>query len=94
MKKYLLILFCLASFSMYGQVIFELTSFNKLVDVKGSDYMIALEVNTNSLGDVNSMSIMFINTVTGEGKIADIAKEYIIQDFKQVKIDSLGINTV
>ena len=94
MKRYLLILFCLASFSMYGQVIFELTSFNKLVDVKGSDYMIALEVNTNSLGDVNSMSIMFINTVTGEGKIADIAKEYIIQDFKQVKIDSLEINTV
>ena len=94
MKRYLLFLFCLASFSMYGQVAFELISFNKLVDIKGSDHVIALEVNTNSLGDINSMSIIFINTTTGKAKIADFAKEYIIQDFKQVKIDSLGINTV
>lgn len=94
MKKSVLFLILLASVFSYGQRNIEMVSFNRLVEVVGTNNMIALEVTTNNIGDINSMSILFINTETGEGKIADIANEYIIQDFKQVRIDSLNINTV
>lgn len=94
MKKYILFLILCSWFIGFGQVRVEQVSFNKLVDVKGTDNVIALEVNTNSLGDINSMNILFINTKTIETTDAKIANVYIIQDFKQVKIDDLNINTI
>jgi hypothetical protein len=94
MKRYILFLVFLTSILCYGQIRFEQVSFNKLVEVEGTDNVIALEVNTNSLGEINSMSIIFIDTKTGEATSAEIANEYLIQDFKQVKIDELNINTV
>lgn len=94
MKRYFSILFLILSVSSYGQRALDLVSFNRIVELKGTKNMIALEVTTNNIGDINSMSIVFINTETGKATVADIAREYIIQDFKQVKIDSLMINTV
>jgi hypothetical protein len=94
MKKYILIFAFFSFLLSYGQVRVEQISFNKLVEVKGTDNIIALEVNTNSLGDINSMNIIFIDTKNGKTTSADIGKEYIIQDFKQIKIDDLNINTI
>ncbi len=51
-------------------------------------------VSTNSLGDINTMSLMSINSHTGITETVDLPTGTMLIDFQQIKMDSIGVNCV
>lgn len=94
MKQFLIIFFIgLSSFS-FGQSKYGYIHFDKLIEVKGTEYVIASIENRGKVFDVNEKKLLFINTMNGETKQIDFDKDAYIGEVKQIKIDSLGINLI
>lgn len=68
MKLFLIIFFIgLSSFS-FGQSKYGYVHFDKLIEVKGTEYVIASIENRGKVFDVNEEKLLFINTMNGETK--------------------------
>ena len=68
--------------------------FNKLIEVEGSEYVIATIENRGKMIETNEKYLLFINTINGEAQQIDFSKDAYIGEIKQVKIDSLEINCI
>ena len=94
MKSYLSILFILIPIVTFGQDKFDYTRFNKLTEVKGTDFVIASVDNRGKMAESISKYLLFINSKTGNTTKVEFPADGSIQQVEQVKIDSLEINKV
>jgi hypothetical protein len=94
MKHFVILFFFLLTISVYGQDKTNYVSFNKLIEVKGSEYVLATIENVGKMFTTNAQYMMFINTKTGQSKQVDFRKDALIQHIEQVKLDSLQINRI
>lgn len=94
MKRLIIILVFFVSLIANAQTSSELISFEKLINLKGTPYLLGFVVSTNSLGDINTMSLMSINSHTGITETVDLPTGTMLIDFQQIKMDSIGVNCV
>ena len=94
MKRLFSLLLLLSSFYVKAQLSSGLVYFDKLIDIKGTPNLLGYVINSTTLGDVNTMNLLYINTETGKVKWVDLPDGTLLIDFKQIKIDSQGINQV
>lgn len=95
MKKFLIVLFFTLPFVFYGQYKYDFTHINNLMEVKGTEYVIASIKHVDKISKPNKESyLLFINTHTSEIKRVDFPDDTNITDFEQVIIDSLDINSI
>jgi len=95
MKHIFLILFVVLNISvLFGQDKSNYIHFNKLIEVKGSEYVIATIENTGKMFETNAKYLLFINTLDGTIQRVDFPKDANIREIKQIKIDSLEINKI
>ena len=93
MKRFLIVLITAVSISSYGQDKYNYVHYNKLTELKGTDFVIATIENLGKL-EVKSQYLLFINTKNGESKQIDFPKDAYLEKIEQLKIDSLNINKV
>ena len=86
-----LLVFC--NFSVNAQEKKGHVSYNKLVEVSGTDYVIASFDNYHKKGIVGR-HILFINTRTGFSRQVDLGERQYLQSIEQIKIDSIGVNRI
>ena len=94
MKRTLLIFLTAVSTFIYGQDKYSYVNYNKLTEIKGTEFVIATVENAGKLFTTNSKSLLFINTKNGSTKQINFPKDAYIEKIEQIKIDSLGINKV
>ena len=94
MKNRIILLFTLLATSVYGQEKYNYVQFNKLTELKGTDYVIATIENVGKMFTTNSKYLLFINTSNGQTKQVDFPKDAYLKKIEQIKIDDLGINKV
>jgi len=94
MKRIALTLICFFSLFVNAQTSSGLISFEKLLELKGTPYLLGFVINMTTLGDVNTMSLMSINSSTGKTETVDLPRGAMLIDFKQVKIDKIEVNCV
>lgn len=92
MKLIILIISIFATGSLYGQTKSSYLHFNKLTEIRGSAYIFAQTEERGKGMSTHQKHLLFINTQSGETRQVDFPKEAYIEEVKQVKIDSLGIN--
>ncbi|MCB0696658.1 MAG: hypothetical protein KDC07_04805 [Chitinophagaceae bacterium] len=81
--------------SMYsfGQAKHSYVTYNKLVELNGTDYVLA-SVEDHHKMRVGSRHILFVNAKNGEHKQIDFAKDEYITNIEQIILDSIGVNRV
>ncbi len=94
MKHLIFIIITFTAVSLYGQDKYNYVNFNDLIEVKGTEYVIATVKNIGKKLGVKSQYLLFINTKTGASNRIDFPNDSYIQKIEQVKIDSLGINKI
>ena len=94
MKQSFVIIFVLLSTILFGQNKYNYVQFNKLIEIEGTEYVIATIENKGKMYETNEQYLLFIDTTNGETKQVDFPKEAHIREIKQIKIDSLGINLI
>lgn len=77
----------------YAQEKYEYTSYNKLIDVSGTDYTIAT-FDDHSKKGIAGRHVLFINTRTGTFKQISLNEDEYLYNIEQIKLDSLGINRI
>ena len=82
------------SLHSFGQDKYNYTHFNKLIEVEGTDYVIASIENRGKLDDTKSRYILFIDTQTGQTNQVDFPNDGYLEEIEQVKIDELNINQI
>ncbi|MDR0506885.1 MAG: hypothetical protein LBH32_08750 [Dysgonamonadaceae bacterium] len=91
---FVIILVVLSSNFIFGQNKYDYVHFNKLLEVEGSDFVIATIENRGKLLETKAKYLLFINTIDGTAQQVDFPKDANILEIKQVKIDSLQINKI
>jgi hypothetical protein len=90
-------LFLALSFFLSGSVSAqekkEYTSYNKLIEVQGTDFAIATFEDHSKKG-ISGRHILFINTLTGTSRQVDLGNDQYLYNIEQIKLDSLGINRI
>ena len=94
MKQLLTVILFLSWLSSSGQDKTNYVHYNKLIEVKGTAYVIATIEHWGKMMSANSQYLLFIDTRNGQTKQVDFPKDAFVQSIDQVRIDSLGINTV
>lgn len=94
MKHLILIILSLLALHSFGQDKYNYTHFNKLIEVEGTEYVIASIENRGKLDDTKSRYILFINTQTGETNQVDFPNDGYLEKIEQVKIEELNINQI
>lgn len=92
MRKLLFIGLTFLTLQVLGQEKSNYTDFNKLTEVKGTEYVIARTKNWEKIEGLKNNYLLFINTETGKTNQVDFPKDSYFDNIEQVKIDSLGIN--
>src|SRR3954467_6825127 len=94
MRKFVIFLSTTLPLSVSAQDKFNYVQYNKLTEVKGTEFVIASIENYGkglfSIGE----HLLFINTKTGQSKQTDYPKDAQVYRIEQIKIDSLKINCV
>jgi hypothetical protein len=93
MKQFLIVAYTFLTISSFGQNKYNYVHFNKLTELKGTEYVIASIENRGKIETKNKY-LLFINTVNGQTTQIDFPKDAVIRTVEQIKIDSLGINKV
>ncbi|NLL28392.1 MAG: hypothetical protein GX259_06320 [Bacteroidales bacterium] len=93
MKTFLLGLLVSITCFVYGQDKYDYIKFNRLIEIEGTEYVVATIDNWSKI-EVKNKYLLFINTVNGQTKQIDLPKDSYIDKIEQVKIDSLGINKI
>lgn len=94
MKPILILFFYLLTISAYGQDKNNYVYFNKLIELGGTEYVIATIENVGKMFTVKSKYLLFINTGNGQSKQVDFPSGAHIHRVEQIRIDSLQINKV
>lgn len=94
MKQVIILFFSVLTISVYGQDKYGYIHFNKLTELKGTEYVLATLENLGKMSAANSEHLLFINTKNGQSKQIDFPKGASIRNIEQIKIDSLQINRV
>ena len=94
MKNTLSIALTILTLTVYGQDKYNYVQFNKIIEVAGTEYVIAHIEDKGKMFKTINRYLLFINTENGETKQVDFPDEAIINGIEQVKIDSLGINLI
>ena len=89
-----IILVALSSSFVFGQNKYDYVHFNKLIEVEGSDFVIATIENKGKLFETKAKYLLFINTIDGTTQQVDFPEDADILEVKQIKIDSLQINKI
>lgn len=94
MKHLLSLIFALVAIVASAQSKYSYVHFNKLVEVKGTNYVIA-SIDYRSKADVEKFKyLLFINTTNGETNQVDFPRDGYLNGFEQVKLDTLGVNKI
>ncbi|MFB6318641.1 hypothetical protein [Saccharicrinis sp. FJH54] len=93
MKKLLILLLVSISGFAFGQDKYNYVSFDKLTEVKGTEYVIASIENRGKV-ETKSKYLLFINTKDGKTKQIDLPKDSYIRSVEQIKIEELDINKI
>lgn len=94
MRQVLIFIFASITFASYGQDKYNYVHFNKLTEVKGTEFVIASVENWGKMLDTKEKYLLFINTKTGQTSQVDFPSDGYIEKLEQVKIDSLGVNSI
>ena len=94
MKLSLLLALLLSSLLATAQDKTNYIHYNKLIDLKGTDYVIATVSNYGKDFSSNGKYLLFINTKTGDHQQADFPKESYTDQIEQVNIEKLHLNVV
>lgn len=94
MKRLLTVILALFSISLFGQDKYNYVHYNKLIELKGTDFVVATIENWGKMLTTNNKYLLFINTKNGQTKQIDFPNDAYIEKIEQIKIDSLGINKV
>ena len=94
MKQFLPAVLTLVSMIAVGQDKYNYVHYNKLLELKGTDFVIATVENWGKAFSSKAKYLLFIDTKSGQAKQVDFPKDAFIQTVEQVKLDTLGINTV
>jgi len=94
MKLAFKIFLLLLNFSAVAQDKTNYIHYNKLIDVKGTDYVLATVSNYGKGFSSRGKYLLFINTKTGENKKADFPHESYTDQIEQVKIDKQNLNVI
>lgn len=92
MKNTLLIILTCISLITFGQDKYNYVSFNKLIEVEGTGYVIAGIENWGKAEGLKNRYLLFIDSKSGQTTQVDFPNEGYFQKIEQVKIDTLGIN--
>ena len=84
----------LLALNSYGQDKYNHVHFNKLIEVEGSDFVVASIENRGKLDNTKGRYLLFIDTKTGQTNQVDFPYEIYPADITQVKIDELAINRI
>lgn len=93
MKKLLILLLVSISGFVFGQDKYNYVSFDKLTEVKGTEYVIASIENRGKI-ETKSKYLLFINTKDGKTKQIDLPKDSYIRTVEQIQIEELDINKI
>lgn len=93
MRNLIFILLFTISVTAIGQDKYNYVSFDKLTEVKGTEYVIASIQNTGKI-ETKSKYLLFINTKDGKTKQIDLPKDSHIRTVEQIQIEELGINKI
>ena len=93
MRNYLTIILTILSISSFGQSKYDYIRFNKLTELKGTEFVIAT-IDNRSKTESKNKYLLFINTENGQKTQIDFPKDAYIYKIEQIKIDNLGINKV
>jgi len=93
MRHFLIITFTFLTILSFGQNKYNYIHFNKLTELKGTEYVVASIENRSKIETKNKY-LLFINTENGKTTQIDFPKDASIYRVEQVKIDNLGINKV
>jgi hypothetical protein len=91
---FVIILVALSSNFVFGQNKYDYVHFNKLIEVEGSDFVIAMIENRGKLFETKTEYLLFINTIDGTTQQVDFPRDADILKVEQIKIDSLQINKI
>lgn len=94
MKQLFTVVFLFLCLTIFGQDKSNYVHYNKLTELKGTEYLVASIENWGKMFSTNSKYLLFINTKNGENTQVDFPKKAYITDLLQIKIDSLNINKV
>ncbi len=94
MKKYITILLTILTISAFGQDKYDYIQFNKLTEVKGTDYVIASIDNRSKMAESKNKYLLFIDTKNGSSTQVDFPGDGYLGQVEQVKIDNLKINKI
>jgi hypothetical protein len=94
MRHLSFIIFLISSTFAFAQDKTNYVHYNKLIELKGTEYVLATVENMGKMFSSNGKYLLFINTKNGQSKQIDFPKDAQIRKVEQIKIDSLGINKV
>lgn len=89
----ILVILVFASLIVTGQDKKSSASYNQIIDLKGTNYVIASGHISTKIS-IGSRYLLFINTLTGDTTRFNCPKGAYIGKIQQIKIDSLNINKV
>ena len=93
MKNLLILILTSLTLSVFGQNKYDYVHFNKLTEVKGTDYVIASD-NRSKMAESKSKYLLFIDTKNGSTTQVDFPGDGYLGQVEQVKIDNLEINQI
>jgi hypothetical protein len=94
MKNTILIILTTLTTLTYGQNKYNYVHYNKLTEIKGTEFVVASIENMGKMFSTNSKYFLFINTTNGTTKQVDFTKDAYIEKMEQIRIDSLAINSI
>lgn len=90
----MLLALLVAGIASYGQDKYDYVQFNKLIEVEGTDYVIARVEHWGKMQGMKESFLLFVDTKTGQTTEVSFPNEGFYQKVEQVKIDELAINLI
>jgi hypothetical protein len=94
MKNFLTIALTTLTLAVFGQNKYDYVHFNKLTEVKGTDYIIASIDNRSKIAESKSKYLLFIDTKNGSTTQVDFPGDGYLGQVEQVNIEHLEINKI
>ena len=94
MRLIIAIIFSMLTLSVHAQDKTDYTEYTRVMDIKGTDYVIATSSHRGKGFSSLGKSLLFINTRTGEQRQVDFPNESYHDVIQQIIIDKLNINVI
>lgn len=93
MRTAILISLIMFPVSIFAQDKYDYVYYNKLVDISGTNYVVATISNLSKIG-TNGKYLAFVDTEDGSINQVDFNVDSYIGEIQQVRIDSIGLNKI